>query len=162
MFRRCISLLVIVGLFASQLAAVPHAHVGISLEELQKHDATPHFHCSWLCHDDHGHDHSHGGHSHQHESPLKPVKQSADEPLPDGVAVLNHNANAVYAPTHASAVAAGKQQDIPTSSLVLAAVCASQAYIPAIDWDKVSRHGHPPDAVLDGSDTYLTLRNLRI
>lgn len=162
MFRRCISILVIIGLCASQLAVVPHAHAGITAEQQQKHDATPHFHCNWFGHDHHGHDHSHGDRGHKHEHPSKPAKGSTDKPLPDGVASVDHDANAVYVPTPANAVAAGKQQDLPTSSLIWAALCVCQGANPTTDSDEVSPNWRPPDAVMDGSGTYLTLRNLRI
>jgi hypothetical protein len=82
--------------------------------------------------------------------------------LPDGVAVLDHDANAIYMPTQASAVETGKRHDLSASSIVLAAVCTSQGFIPAVEPGGASLHWHPPDAVLDGSDIYLTLRHLRI
>src|SRR5688572_8979386 len=72
MLRPWISSLVIMGFVASQLAAAPHAHRGISQEEQQQHDATPHFHYSWVCHDHSEHGHSHGGDSHQHDRPSEP------------------------------------------------------------------------------------------
>jgi len=60
MFRRCISILLLLGFVASQLAAVPHAHAGRSDAG---HDAHPHVHLAWFCHDHHGErEHDHDSH----------------------------------------------------------------------------------------------------
>lgn len=165
MFRRFISFLVIAGLLASQLAVLPHAHAGMSAEERQQHDATPHFHCQGLSHD-HGHDHSHGGHSHKHgdpsreSAPNQPANDSTGSFPPFGLVGLDHDATAVFVPVQAS---------VPKTAND-GGSAATAVLIPIVIYDFTDvRLGlrraplwHPPDAVLDGSDTYLTLRNLRI
>jgi hypothetical protein len=163
MFRRCISLIVIVGLFASQLAAVPHAHAGLSGQEQQEHDSTPHFHCSWRCHSQQGHKHSHGDHCHEQGGTEKPTKQPTEKPLPDSIADLGHDTNAVYAPALPLVVTAEKHHQPSTSTLILAANVAIQSVVPVTNTaDGRRAYWHPPDAVVDGSGIYLALRNLRI
>lgn len=168
MFRRCISLLVIVGLFASQLAAIPHAHAGNSAEEQQKHDATPHFHSKWFG-GGHDHGHPHGGRSHSHvgERKEKPASESAgdskDQPLSDGLNGNDHDANAVYVPLHAGAPSTNSQNESKAAASQIAATAVLTEVLRDA-WPTVSSTPplHPPGAVQDGSDIYLTLRNLRI
>lgn len=168
MFRRCISLLVIMGLFASQLAAIPHAHAGNSAEEQQKHDATPHFHSEWF-RSGHDHGHSHDGHSHSHDgqhaekNTPQPAGDSEDQPLSDGLNGTDHDANAVFVPLHAGAPSTTSQNvSKAAASQIAATAVLTEVFGDA--WPSVSSTPplHPPDAVQDGSDIYLTLRNLRI
>lgn len=167
MFRGCISVFVIAGLFASQLAAVPHAHGGSSAEDRHEHDAKPHFHCNWLSA---GHDvHEHGGKAHSHATPA-PVRvpvgseSNSDDSLPPEAGWnTDHDANAVYVLNQA---APG-----PTTNSTQGIASAGQLAFcfPPTVWHSslsfVARSvpcWHPPDEVLDASDAYLTLRNLRI
>lgn len=168
MFRRCISLLVIMGLFASQLAAIPHAHAGISAADQQRHDATPHFHGDWFHHGDHTHGHSHGERKHAPTEPPKeegsePGENSDGQPLSDGLGGPGHDTSAIFVPIRAGALSTAREQESAASAWQLAAM------VPANDglgdnWPSPcsTPRWHPPDEVLDASDTYLTLRNLRI
>lgn len=170
MFRRCISFLVMVGFFASQLASVPHAHAGSSAEERQKHDATPHFHVEWFCGDDaHGESCDHGEHSHSHDGqhPDKPVQSpfsdSEDQPHSDGLNCIAHDTNAIFAPSQVVAISIPAHNDTKAVAEQFAAVNLLTEIRSDI-WPSLpcKQPLHPPDAVQDGSDTYLTLRNLRI
>lgn len=53
MLRRCLSLLLILGITASLRAAMLHAHAAMSAAEKAEHDQTPHLHS-------HSHQHRHG------------------------------------------------------------------------------------------------------
>jgi hypothetical protein len=167
MLRHFISLLAILGLFASQLAALPHAHAGMSPDEQQKHDATPHFHCRWLEHDHHGHrhghdhhrhGHSHGDHSHHPEQPSPSPNPST---LPEGR--NEHDATAVYCPGSATAASVAPQS-VSLRSLFrhLVDFPSYQFFTRLEPGDERFARGRPPDKILDGSNLYLTLRNLRI
>jgi hypothetical protein len=157
--RRCISLCVIIGVFASQLAMVPHAHAGMSPVERQQHGGTPHFHGGWQGHGHHVHGHSHNGRSHHHDCPT----ESESAPAPDIRTSLGHDATAVFFPANVTLASAGPGQ---SAQLELAtgpgelAVCQ-----PIVELERTGggfERGRPPDRVLDDSGRYLVLRNLRI
>jgi hypothetical protein len=161
MFRRSISWLVIAGFVASQMAAIPHAHGGMSPAEQLRHNATPHFHCHSHCHGDH--DHSHGEQVHKHS-----VQRQAARVAFDGELLLkgpsdaeHHDAFAVFMPLQTGVVSAPGQNLAHASQL-------TTIFSPAesLHESYSSRNGtlrwHPPDKVEDASGTYLTLRNLRI
>ncbi len=169
MFRRGVSFLVLVGFLASQLAVMPHAHGSATPEEQQKHDAAPHFHCAWLGHSDHDHHHGHSsaghGHSHhatQHEGGLKSSTDSSDgQSLTSGLRGADHDADAIFVSEQAATASRSTDQLVSAWQLV------GSAPLPTCLGDVQSGLGpsprwHPPDEVLDASDTYLTLRNLRI
>lgn len=172
MFRRCVSLCVLAVFLASQLAAVPHAHGATSPEEQQKHSATPHFHCEWFGDTDHDHDHSHGGHSHSHagqqqEDCPKPKSDDSQDRQPQGTGLsgTDHDADAIFVFVSGQACTASttSYKDLAASAWQLVAL----ARLPDCLSDLQARlspsfRGHPPDEVLDDSDIYLTLRNLRI
>ncbi len=173
MLRRYVSLLVIMGLFASQLAAMPHAHAGATTVERQKHDSTPHFHLHWF---EDGHDHAHcsGGHKHSHDSlhdePLhgdspaqEPTGDSQAQPLSNGLSSASHDANAIFVPVCANAFSVTSQDASPTTALQFVTI-ATLVNLLEDAWScmRSTRPVHPPDAAKDGSDIYLTLRNLRI
>jgi len=163
MFRRCVSLLMIVGMFASQLAAVPHSHGATSLEEQQKHDATPHFHWFGYCQHCHSHSHAHGKHDHHHhESPSEHEDSDRETPRPDGNS-LDHDADAIYLGGGTNCTMGSSTQVSSTRFLLTAlqvpvatSICGIEAKeVRGLPW-------RPPDQVLDGSEIYLTLRTLRI
>ena len=169
MIRRCVSLLVILGMLASQLVAIPHAHAGHSAADQQKHDATPHFHTGPHRHGDHEHAPANGGHGHDDHGPStesasesQPRDPSNDlPPVPSGGS--GHDADAVFVPASSGPLSSSTSHESAESTSQLAA-----------DVPPIGSHGgawpllrsapmwHPPDAVQDGSDTYLTLRNLRL
>src|SRR5882724_3954977 len=96
MFRSLVSIAVLLGFVAGQLAALPHAHAFASLAEQRQHDARPHVHV--------GHSHGHE-HDHHHDSPSG--EQEVPNDRSDG-----HDADALYLPatsgTTTSSVACGK------------------------------------------------------
>lgn len=160
MVRRCISLLVVAGILAGQLATIPHAHARLSAAEQKRHDATPHFHSHRARHAHHGH-----GHQHRHapkvprrelqQRPLQVAGDSTDSPVEaDG-----HESSAFFVPVSApstaqkglGAFANPKASSTPATGILLV---ASQLKLASPPW-------HPPDEVLDGSNLYLTLRTLR-
>src|SRR5689334_6867504 len=77
MWRRGLSLLVIVGFLANQMALIPHAHDRVTMAEQKKHDATPHIHFGASGHADDDHDDHHHGHSH---SALADHDEDNDQP----------------------------------------------------------------------------------
>jgi len=154
MLRRCISTLVLIGFVASQLAAVPHAHAGLSPEAQRKHDAQPHVHVGHS----HGHSHSHGGHSNEYAGDKPSPTKSA--PPPEGT---EHDANAVYLSGGASAPITVRQQHTSESIRSLLAandgVNVAWLYLPQ---PAAAAPIRPPDAHAGSSKVFLTLRNLRI
>jgi hypothetical protein len=167
MFRGCISVFVIAGLFASQLAAVPHAHGGSSSEDRHEHDVKPHFHCKWLSA---GHGvHEHGGKAHSHAAPTpEPVPTNCEsdsgDSLPSvGVRTTHHDANAVYVPSQvASGPPTNLTQGITSAGQVAFCFPSPVGHSGLSSIARPTPCWHPPDEVLDASNTYLTLRNLRI
>jgi hypothetical protein len=166
MFRGCVSLLVLVGFIASQLAVMPHAHGAASAEEQRNHDATPHFHWNSLSH---SHSHSGHNHAHPHHTSAKPrSKTSVDSTSDDSTTRLagadqyyaEHDADAIFVNAHAVYGSGSPDRAASVSQVaILALPCVGSATspiaTPTLRW-------HPPDIVLDASDSYLTLRNLRI
>ena len=164
MFRRCVSLLMIAGMFASQLAAIPHAHGATSREEQRKHDATPHFHWFGNCQHCHSHSHSHAhgkNDHHRHETASEHDKSDRETP-PDGNS-LDHDADALYLGggtncTMVSSTQVSSARILLTTLQVPVAtsICGIEAKeVRGLSW-------RPPDQVIDGSEIYLTLRTLRI
>ena len=172
MFRRCLSLLVIAGFLASQMALVPHAHGIVSANEQQKHDATPHIHCGWFGSSDHGHCHAHGdrchgkhSHSDSGEQAVE-VSQTAagDEANPDlciEQSHSDHDADAVFLSGLTVATSTKKVQvDSAWQVFWQCPLSCSLHQIQASTSPPL--HWETPDVVQDASDSYLTLRNLRI
>jgi hypothetical protein len=162
MFRRCVSLLVIVGLFASQLAAIPHAHGATSSEEQQKHDAKPHIHLFGHCSHSHSHSHAKDDHHHHHDS-IPSEDESANHPLAPISDVPEHDSDAFYFVASPSIFAGSTTQIHTISAMVMALQTPTAGW--AGEHQAESARGlpwHPPDTVLDDSETYLTLRTLRI
>jgi len=161
----------IVGLFASHLAAVPHAHGRVSAAEQRQHDSTPHFHLDWLfgAEHEHGNKHRHGeqghsahdhGHSHGQHDSIPP--EGSDGQLPSNSSHgSDHDAGAIYL-VHAGQVPIPNQVSTELASQ-FAGTVPDFEYL-ATMWPILFSlaHWHPPDGVLDASDIYLTLRNLRI
>lgn len=159
MFRRCVSLLMIVGMFASQLAAIPHAHGATSREEQRKHDATPHFH--WF---GHCHSHTHGKHDHHHQQDQTSKNDTSDRqtPRPAGTD-SDHDADAVYLASGTSCTLDSGAQVSSVRILLFALQVPVAPSNCGIDGKAVRGLPlRPPDQVLDGSEIYLTLRTLRI
>lgn len=163
MLQRCISLFVIVGFVASQLAAIPHAHSWCSSTEQQKHDSTPHVHLDWLASSNHRHEHSHGGrthsHSHNEHSDSTPAEdQNESAPVQDSG---DHDASAISVSVLLGMPASGGNGVTGTTTSQLQAVDVPtvchidlKSFRP-INW-------HPPDSAWADSHLYISLRNLRI
>lgn len=161
MFRRCVTFLVIAGFLASQLAAIPHAHGVASAKEQQKHDATPHFHYEWFGHAGHDHGHSHPGQRHGLGQEAPSSDNSDGQPLGIGLSGAAHDSDAVFVPRQA--VFAASSKDRVVAAWQLAALVALHDFLGDHKWiPNPSPRWHPPDQILDASDTYLTLRNLRL
>jgi hypothetical protein len=103
MFRRAVSLIVMLGFVAGQMAAIPHAHGQDHLD--LDHDSRPHIHVSW--HEHVGH--SQGDDEHAHHHPGKeshsPSTQSETDLNQDG-----HDSDAAYLP-------AGADNSLPSTSV---------------------------------------------
>ncbi len=161
MFRRCVSLLIIVGMFASQLAAVPHAHAEFSQEEQRKHDATPHFHLFGHCQQCRSHSHADGSH-HRHDR-LSEQDESDRQNSPPVGKSPGHDADAVFVGIGTDCTLVSITQVSSTQVLLIAlqtpvatSICGIEAKeVQGLPW-------RPPEQVLDDSETYLTLRTLRI
>ena len=147
MFQRVVSILVLIGFIAGQLAAVPHAHCGYSPAEQREHDARPHVHVG-----SHSHDHSH---SHSHASGSK----SPDSPdYPPAREEVEHDADAVSLPSGVFTACSREDQRTLTSSYpIIAADVAAQLPLPA-----ALAPADPPDVRSPGAKVFLKLRNLRI
>jgi len=104
MLRRVVSIFVMLGYLAGQLAAVPHAHVGDGDHD---HDARgPHFHLAWFGEYRHA---RHLLHEHQdHDSDLMVVDSDNCAIRVFQSAADHHDGDAVYVP---SALAAGTTPD---------------------------------------------------
>ena len=167
MFRRCTSVFVMIGLLASNLAAVPHAHAGMSAADQKRHDATPHFHGHRHHHADDGHSHAHEGHHHPHRGGVasfnraaKPAKRHS---VSDDFSVAEHVATAIIVPAQNGAVTTDSRVNHKLSPPQPLFVGQLQAALLPAPWRERSiTCWHPPDKVRDASDTYLTLRNLRL
>ena len=163
MFRRCLFLLVIWGLVASNLASIPHAHARMSTEEQHQHDTTPHVHPSWLGHHHGGRAHSHSDHRHQHAAPEQPTQQPPSTPLPCGVHDADgHHAMAVFfLPVALSYTGEPAESLFPVSNAPAEQVACVPAFA-LIEVRDLTRQGDPPDYGASSANLYLKLRNLRI
>jgi hypothetical protein len=169
MFRRCVSLLVIAGFLASQLAVIPHTHGAASAEEQREHDATPHCH---IGHAHHGHSHAHCGHTHAHSHPGKPTEESvtgspdesANQPLGAGRCGAEHDASAIFVSGQACTASPASPRDQGPLTWQTAPLAALPGWLGQLAGGVPSSapRWHPPDEVSDASDIYLTLRTLRI
>jgi hypothetical protein len=162
MFRRCVSILVLLGFVAGQLAAVPHAHGGCSSEQQREHDARPHVHVG-SCSHSHDHNDSHDGHSHSHATD-KPAPASGEQLSNSGCGpYVEHDADAIYLPCGASSPVAVKDQRTASSAdPISSADTASYATCLLPDPRNASAPIHPPNGHSSGAKLFLTLRNLRI
>lgn len=146
MVRRSISLLLLLGVVANQLASIPHGH---DTHGANEHDARPHVHLAWFWH---GHDHA--DHRHEHSGPQAcggSVRHDND-----------HDADAIYLAisfglTRAAANDFGAVRIAPIAALSVALPsCLPFGDRSTAAWAEL----HPlraPDCAL-----YLALRALRI
>jgi hypothetical protein len=184
MIRRFVSILLTIGVCVSHLADTPHVHAGFSEEQRRAHDATPHIHChshsghsrsghshSGHSHSGHSHSgHSHSGHGHSQAGRYQPIasavaSQGGDHEVRlDRLVVSVHDATACFFPAWESCVAVCPRQLVETA---VEAGPTSFANCPPLFGLVRCRGGGaeyrpPPPNTRGGSNTYLTLRNLRI
>jgi len=143
MLRRCISLLLVIGFIAGQLAPVPHAH---GAGDAAVHDARPHVHLAWFCHD-----HEHEQHDHGHQTaPPRSLYPGCD-----------HDSDAVYfdsnpIPNRIAGPDLAKVTSEPIAPLYLAVSTCTPTDRPSAMW------AHTPSLRAPDCALYLTLRALRI
>ena len=161
MFRRFLTIFVIVGFLAGQWAAVPHAHAGASQAPGHVHSAAPHLHLSWFFADGHPHEHSHSGHDHgdcDHHEPI-PVPTNS---WGDGE---NHDADAFYLPTGTPLAGSSDRGRVASwewqATQALPAVFAISDSR-AADRGQVNFRRYPPETRARQCALYLELRTLRI
>ncbi len=166
MFRRYVTIVLILGYVASQMASLSHAHGS----QPAGHDERPHVHGSWITRllgiadeatnerdaSHRHHDHSHGGHSHTHDRPQAPsVPTEPANPDHDSTCIyladgghgaLNSGTGAFFASVFHQAHFADE------------AVCSHLQATPII----VRQLQRPPDSLLSGCALILKLRTLRI
>jgi hypothetical protein len=90
MFRKGLSLIVMLGFVLGQMAALPHAHAASSTPA--NHDSRPHIHVPCFAANGHSHDEGHHHHadgSHHHSPVCDHEKQGHD-----------HDSDAVYLPNN--------------------------------------------------------------
>ncbi len=159
MLRRCIFLFLIGGLFVSPMATIPHAHAGMSDSEQQEHDATPHIHSHPHGHHDHG-----AGNSGHHHLGLDERPQSENESKPAGIyGERKHHDDAIFicVQPFALELKSKVEQNTPQSPFA-SLVTIIESRIAAWPPPRIEPPWQTPDAIKDGSEIYLTLRNLRI
>lgn len=145
MFRRYISLLLLLGIFASQVASIPHAH---SVAGAGEHDDRSHVHLAWFCH---GHEHSGVDYDRSKTAPGRSIEHDGD-----------HDADAIYlamnpVPGRAFGRELTAAKVAPFGPLPIAVPSGLPfGDLPAVTWCK-SLPLRAPDCAL-----YLALRALRI
>jgi hypothetical protein len=148
MFRSLVSIAVLVGFIAGQLAAMPHAHAFATVAEQHRHDSRPHVHL--------GHSHGHG-HRHQCDS-------HDNEPVvPDGGST--HDADATYLPpTHLPATIPVSVEKAGQDHRAQIGHWVSTFFSCALQIKPSIGHAcwHPPDADAPSCALFLKLRTLRI
>jgi hypothetical protein len=93
MFRRGLSIALILGYAAAQMATIPHAHPGDSLH--QYHASVPHIHLSWFGNTRHDHRHARNHHADHHSK----GRGRTAPPFESGIvqfAPHDHDADAFY------------------------------------------------------------------
>ena len=152
MFRKGVSIVVLLGFVAGQVAAMPHAHGDCTLRD--DHDSRPHAHT--LCVGEAGHRHAHHHdvadtrmtHSHP------PVSQAIGEQD-------DHDSDAVYLANDISVFLASKITSVPTGGQVLYAVVypVASSLTAAADYSAAAFF---PNECSSSRPLYLELRALRI
>ena len=159
MFRCTLTLVVIAGYLAGQLATVPHVHAA----EHSGH-ARSHAHGDWFTrffktnHHSHSqaHSHSHEGfgshHSHdEHEHPAPPSPSDKD-----------HDSSCVYLPDLDVANAPSKSMDQSAKVSSIAVVIEATNGLSSSMLLSAIQSKAPPDGLLLGCPRFLKLRTLRI
>lgn len=161
MFRRCLSVLLIVSYAAGQLAATPHMHA----QTPAGHGGQPHFHAGWLdclfaedrhSADHHSHAHGHGAeHEHSHGQNHTPT------PQPESSDGGEHDSDCVYLPVViASSLTSAIQQSLPAGELAQSDGSLFQS--PDLEQLRSRRALGPLILPGEGCPLFLKLRTLRI
>jgi hypothetical protein len=160
MFRRFISMLVLAGYFAGQLAMVPHAHAASDAD----HENQPHFHGRWLtdwlnhggrANADHSH-HAHGGHDHSHGHSLPADSGSLPHSPPP-----EHSDDCILLPDFSNT--AILQKDAKHSAAIGDVALPVECDLGPVKAARFSSVHHPQfNEWASGRHLYLTLRALRI
>lgn len=162
MFRRCVSVLLLLGYVAGELATVPHAHGGLSVEQQTQHDARPHIHLGPFAHR-HEHGHPPAGHSHRHLSDHEPAGEADQSPAESHPSGSEHDRAAIFFPSGTAAHSPGRNQTTATSTKQSSALAVGLA---AAGFDGRVRPScvaiHAPDVGPPHAKRFLTLRNLRL
>ena len=169
MYRCCVTFLAIVGFLTNHLVVmVPHAHAGMTAEEQKEHDATPHFHCGHACHSNKSHSHSNGkvDHSQTENRDKGSDKHEITGDLDDHLLIsidLEHDADAIFLPVTAGVPSRINHQEVTLSLWQLVPLLSFSTSCDELRSNSAaSSFWQVPAKVSDASDTYLTLRNLRI
>jgi len=140
------------GFVASQLAAIPHAHAGLSPAEQLEHSHHPHVHVGGC-----SHPHEHNCtplHSHDHERVPQPAP--ARTPLPC------HDAAAIYLPTGSEWASLPLQEQVKKDRAAGPVTTADDVASLCNEFESRFCSLHPPDSPPGGSKIFLKLRSLRI
>jgi hypothetical protein len=154
MFRRGVSILVMLGYLAGQSAAVPHAHPSGSQRD---HDACePHFHLAWFG------DHHHREH-YDRDNAMATLGHDHLSGSIDRSAAEDHDDDAIYAP---SGVTAGATTDKSPIDILEwqepSALHSSVIVALSLDVRSLGTHFRPPDSTGQGCALFLKLLTLRI
>jgi hypothetical protein len=153
MFRRGVSLIVMLGFVTGQLGALPHAHGEIG--EPFDHNCRPHVHVSWFVHVGQCHD---SGRTHHHQadgthSHLPACETTTEHDGHDSDAIYLSNDIRISLPIKSVASFDSLQVG---STLVVAAVPTPMAISECL------ADAYAPDKCCAGCPLYLALRALRI
>lgn len=175
------------GFLASQLVeGADHAHAGMTPEQRREHDARPHIHfhphTDSHSHDSHSHEdggrgHTHGSHKHGHErdgvrNPFRHEEgdegseRSPEEPATSPLGVvfdaLEHDAEACVIWVDVDVATSGGNGFLRTAWALEAQAASVEGFLAYAERSIRPLHRRQPDEVLDASDAYLLLRQLRI
>ena len=162
--RRIVSLLLILVMLASQAFCAPHTHRGTAIGEPVGHANRPHVHVagsgSHHHHDDskHSHHHHHGDADHHgSDDPSVEPQATVFEPLDD------HDANAVYCPSSASARSDRQAKlNLSAKPRVVVPSLSTVGVLNAETVRLASRHSLPPPFLHWHCPLYLRNLSLRI
>jgi hypothetical protein len=158
MFRRGVSILVMLGYLAGQSAAVPHAHASGSQRD---HDACePHIHLAWF-----GEHHHH--HHREHYGRDNAVAALGNDYLAVGFdrgATEDHDDDAIYVPSGLTAGATNMAYPtgFPELQAPKALLSCDEVVGLILNITTFGVHLRPPDSIGQGCALFLRLLTLRI
>lgn len=137
---------------------MPHTHAGMSDAEKCEHDQTAHIHTR-----SHGHHHHHGqdAQNERDATPENSSKAPSEDASDDGA--LSYFQDTICFEIQSEAFCKTNQvEEIQAKTFSVAVIDWLEANLAPMTVIQPSPLWQPPDAVLDESTIYLTLRNLRI